>query len=57
MFTQHQQIDGENNWPQPPSFDRNAPIQYPRKFEPSYLSYVHIYIYLNKTHNCNMSYI
>ena len=39
MFTKqnNSDIDSNNNWPQPPSFDRNAPIHYPRKFEPSYL--------------------
>mmetsp|Transcript_7610 Transcript_7610/g.11814 ORF Transcript_7610/g.11814 Transcript_7610/m.11814 type:complete len:241 (-) Transcript_7610:116-838(-) len=38
MFTPAKQPnDDTENWPQPPSFDRNAPIQYPRKFEPTYL--------------------
>ena len=50
MFTQAKQSDLDTNWPQPPSFDKNAPIQYPHKFEPSYLSLVKLAEYTAYQH-------
>eukprot|EP01084_Bolivina_argentea_P146796 256945_1 len=37
MFAPTEQHTSDTSWPQPPSFDKNAPIQYPHKFEPTYL--------------------